>query len=386
MADIDGVPVPYIVQAGHTLGGLVQKMEEQGATPEIVGELHRTAATFEQAYPGSPSWEKYREQGAGFLARHAGLDAALRFLAEGESLHNLVDVGFTLIGADDSEDHSDTADLFSMLLDMVEKEKVPELTRAFVDILIEIDPFASYIDTYEELLRSPTLLRLRPSFRDPLMSWAEAQQKRRPKIDWIRLTNGVIKDDSMWAGAPVRFRQFAMSRFYELRERATRQLTPESVQNALTFFAESFETPYPDASIWDESKTMLGIALLEADEPGLARMVGHSMRNSQHQADLIARLFYHGSEEDALQLALTLNDPELMATVLLDGEWTEDRGLKMLGRIVDDPDGEYPIDRRIGALEVMRNRCIIGGEAEHAQLFEEKIAELRREGQRPDRA
>lgn len=173
---------------------------------------------------------------------------------------------------------------------------------------------------------------------------------------------------------PVRYRQYATMRYFDMIQVLRDELSTEAVLTIVDT-VQQMEEEYPEARIWDELRTAYVNLLLESGYPTSAIDFAKATKRTDYQKAQIVAFISKGAEDEAFELTTSLPDPVVMAEVLLEGEWSDDRGLLRLATIIEDDN--YPAARRLACLVFVRNRMAANGETEMLARYDVQIEQLR---------
>jgi hypothetical protein len=367
---IDDVPIPLTIRFSTEMYKSVTELDAGLLTARGVAEIvtQRTAQEQER-YPDSSLWDRARENISDMLLERGHDEEAYLLAWAIGSPHRLAE---RLIKINETTGGQRWADTHQRMVGLEVDRKI-KLIRAFRDVFIDKDPMSETVGVFNAYLAALG------AESDPVEGWIESQRSDRPEYPWDGVIE-TIRDEQHWSGVPVPMRQHLMFVGMEFWEDIS-QVSPgsgplhEQWADSACEYLDGMEDSYPDAKIFGHLRGNLSMLLLKADQAQAVRMAG-SIREPRLIAGVVEEFINEGYEEAAVGLASVIADPRITVELLLDDMWKGSVAplIRLEEILLGD---EFPAEKRIGCLEVMRDIHIHSGLADRARWFQQIIDELR---------
>ncbi len=368
-AEFEGMPGAYALKCIDMAVGWAEEIRDEDFEPAVVNRVMAGLASWESDYPGSGIWDRMRQSLAGKLFEAGGIQASLDLVYGMRSRHMMADTVIDLATREGDELISGT--VFSSFIRRFQGYGAKELfigfIQALIDLSIDRQPEGELAGRLENILTSRV-----PDY-DPVQAWADSQTEPLPDVDWDDLVP-YIRNDDIWQGVPVHYRQFAVKQCVCLGAVIAFETSTELVTHAIDEI-DAAQAKYPETQVWDRFKLTFAEILLGEGNPMFALDFGRSIVDSAQRQILVGSFIENGAEEEALELTCSIPDAAVMAAALLDTNWSNNQGPDQLARIVQDD--KYPLERRIACIEAISERMAAQGKTDWVKFYDELLAALR---------
>jgi len=363
--DYEGVPIPLILQVVQEFKDQFTRLDEGEEPATIAEKMIAGMAGREARYPDTGMWDRVRTAAMSLFVGHDHLDQALALATTVKETRMVV----SAILSNESLDDETAAGWVMQLADQ-SPERALSVSRAIRDHLVDTEPGNPVIDTYNGIILRQT------GQTDWVHDWIESQRRRGYEDVWD-VVEGMLHDEETYEGMPITFRMYSQLRFMEMIEKISAgDLSESFVQNVLDYYKSAETSAFSEAPIWGNEKAVIVKRLLEENHIDAAVEIAAAIRDQELVAYIVQEFVGAEQEEAAAELAVRITDHKLSAEMLLDGEWQNTE--ISLGRFIEIiQSDEYPPEKRIAFLEVVRDRMIEAGSPEKAAEYQHRIDEIK---------
>lgn len=363
--EFSGVPVPFAFQSIEEMTGQLERLDAGEDPAAVATEMVASFAEKEQRYPDTAMWDHGRSGAVRAFLEQGHIQAAGQLLGSFNDARRATKTVLEL-SSEEVIEPDDAVDLLCTLIDGKDRERSVAVARTARDDIIENDPSSELVATYNGILGQ---LLGQPDF-DWTEDWIESQTEAHPEINWD-FAGPWLRDDAAYAGMPMAQRMYNYLRLME-----TMLLINDGGMDAdlaadiVEHQEDVREGEYGDAKIFDRELGSLAKALVEKGDVDTAEILAAGI----HDPDVIGMMLAELAdkhEQEAIELAVRNPDPKMTAILLLGVEFRNDAGMERLVEIIRSD--EYTAERRIGCLEVVRDRTHAMGDADKAAEYQDMI-------------
>lgn len=367
----DGVPIPFGFQSVKELTDNLERLETGESPTVIASEMIADFAEKQERYPDTGMWDRGRSMAVARFAEFGHYEEARQLLAAISDARVLMGTVMQLEEIIPAETASEWT---GSILQDSEPERAIAIARAARDNLIENEPSSDLIDTFNTIIAG---FSDEPDF-DWVNDWIKSQREIRPNIDWSTAET-LLKNDEVYGSMPMATRLFAHLIFVDtLKEIADDELDEGFVESTIRYYDNARDGIYADATIWEHEMGNIAKALIKKGGSEAAVEIAGAIREPGLMARMVLEFVESDHEEEAIELATHNPDPKMSAELLLDVEYKDrDAATQKLAEVIQGD--EYPVDKRIGVLEVIRDRMREMGQPDNAANYQRMIDEIQEE-------
>ena len=363
----DDVPFPLIFSFTKEMAERVGQLKDVQDISPLIEEMKARIAEEQERFPDSPVWDRSRLYVVYGLAELDRADEAVDFAWTMTSPHMIAQA---LIELFETTDASMEKVLERLMVGIEANPRHAAILRALRDTIIEEAPMSDSVDAFNWVLANHGIED------DPIRGWVDSQRQLHPDWDWDVVQASIV-NDAVWADVPTPVRQHIMFHYCQSQETALNGELTEDWLDGTVAYLDEIEGDFPKASVWSHIRGNLSRDLVKRDEE-MAVKLALSIRDPKFGASVTIEFVKAGHEEAAINVATWLSDSELTVELLLGLDWQdEDAPTSRLAEIMQSD--EYPVEKRVGCLEVIRERMLVAGEPERAAAYQRIIDELNEE-------
>lgn len=369
--EFEGAPIPFGIQFGLALSATTSRFHDPSA--DLQGALQEATDNITEAerrYPDSPIWDRARGIVVDELLASGHDKEAIDYLQHIVRPHSLAAKLDDVVVAVGQRQWFDIAQWISAL----EPARQAVVMQAVRDHLIELAPEETQtIGQYNDHLHQMGVEA------DPVSGWAKSMAADYPDYAWDQAVED-IQNDNAWGGMPVAMRQHTMWAFMRMVQRSDVDADTAGLVDGVVAKLDTVEDAFPKAVMLGRLRGALSLALTWGNEREQALRVASTMRNRRDWIDLSESYIRQGNEDEAIALALACPDSAAAVAILLDAKWQRqaEQATRALAAVIADD--AVPAARRIGYLEVIRDRLDMMGELDNAHEYQRRIDSLKRTG------
>lgn len=260
-------------------------------------------------------------------------------------------------------------DFLTTYLETTETDRKFSLLRAMRDHLIEAGDIDASFDGITQYLLNEGVEQ------DPIEGWAESQGSVRPDVDWTKAVE-VVRNDVLWTGVPVPFRQVAFMQTVATNEELTDPDVPiEETLEWLLPTIQAWRGQFIAAGYWDDWMAAAATAAMRRGEQEAAEKLSDEIGTDDYRGVVAINYIELQFPEPAVDLIMTMTDHNFGAKLLLDAPWADDTAaMEKFAEVVSSD--AYPLDQRIAYVMCICSRLLERGDEEAADQYIEKLLEL----------
>lgn len=371
----DGVPIPFGFQTVKAFSAQMEKLDS-GISPDVVAdELIEQWAENESRYPDTGMWDRGRGLALATFVEKGHPDQAQRVATTISDTKLLVK---TVFGLQEMIPPETAVGLVVGALETGDQERRIGVARALRDHLIQDDPQNEMIDTFDGIV---AMFSGKPDY-DMVTDWVASQREADKDIDWSH-TEALLRNDDSYKSMPMPLRMFSHLMYIETAkeiadDKFDTKLEEGWVDSVIGYYDNAQDGIYAEAAIWGHELGNIAKSLIEKGHTEPAVEVAAAIRDPRLMATMVLEFVRSGHDEEAVALAVRNPDHKLTAELLLDVEYKDrDIAVEKLSEIVQSDD--YPDEKRIGCLEVIRDRMVEMGQPDSATKYQEMVDAIRSE-------
>jgi hypothetical protein len=374
----DGVPIPLGFKTTKVFVDRLGRLDEGESPAAIADEMIDDWADYEHRYPDTGMWNRGRTLAITSFVERGHLAEAGRVAATVTDARLLVK---TVFGLQELIPEETAFGLISGALEAGDQKRRMGVARALRDRLIETEPHDEMIDTFDGLVAK---MSGQPDY-DMVSDWVASQREAEKDIDWSN-TEALLRNDDSYKGMPMSLRMFSHLMFVEtIKELADDKFEAKLdgegwAESVIGYYNDAQDGTYDGAAIWGHELGNIAKMLMEKGYNEAAIEIAAAIRDPRLMATMVLEFAKQGDDEAAIELAARNPDHTLTAELLLYGEYQDnDAAIAKLSEIIQDDD--YPAEKRIGCLEVIRDRMLETGNGEGFARYQQMIDDIKKENE-----